>query len=150
MIAACPVAFGEVGVKSRIKSVLNYKKPALWLIIISLVIAVYLLVQSIINLVEVFEILLEKVPEDFSVADYKNALSEIEGVSDIHHLHVWTFEGEKIMATVHVRIPDDADMRFYKEVKRNIEKLSWELGIDHLTVQLDVDECKNHHCDAHK
>lgn len=119
-------------------------------VVISLVIAAYLLVQSIINLVEVFEILLEKVPEDFSVADYKNALSEIEGVSDIHHLHVWTFEGEKIMATVHVRIPDDADMRFYKEVKRNIEKLSWELGIDHLTVQLDVDECKNHHCDAHK
>ena len=119
-------------------------------VVISLVIAVYLLVQSIIDLVEVFEILLEKVPEDFSVADYKNALSEIEGVSDIHHLHVWTFEGEKIMATVHVRIPDDADMRFYKEVKRNVEKLSWELGIDHLTVQLDVDECKNHHCDAHK
>ena len=54
------------------------------------------------------------------------------------------------MATDHVRIPDDADMRFYKEVKKSIEKLSWELGIDHLTVQLDVDECKKHYCDAHK
>jgi hypothetical protein len=40
MIAACPLAFGEVGVKDRIKSVLNYKKPAVWLIIISLVICV--------------------------------------------------------------------------------------------------------------
>lgn len=29
-IAACPVAFGEVGVKARIKQVLNYKKPAFW------------------------------------------------------------------------------------------------------------------------
>ena len=29
-IAACPLAFGEVGVKERVKGVLNYKKPALW------------------------------------------------------------------------------------------------------------------------
>jgi len=36
-IAACPVAFGETGVKGRIKSVLSYKKPALWLIIAALV-----------------------------------------------------------------------------------------------------------------
>lgn len=32
-VSACPLAFGEVSVKSRIKSVLNYKKPAFWLII---------------------------------------------------------------------------------------------------------------------
>lgn len=31
-IAACPLAFGEVGVKQRIKNVLNYKKPAFWII----------------------------------------------------------------------------------------------------------------------
>lgn len=37
MISACPLAFGEVGVKGRIKSVLNYKKPAFWIIIVALV-----------------------------------------------------------------------------------------------------------------
>ena len=35
MIAACPLAFGEVGVKERVKSVMNYKKPAFWVIIIA-------------------------------------------------------------------------------------------------------------------
>lgn len=35
MIMACPLAFGEVGVKDRIKSVLHYKKPAFWLVILS-------------------------------------------------------------------------------------------------------------------
>ncbi|HBA50278.1 MAG TPA: hypothetical protein DCZ91_21295 [Lachnospiraceae bacterium] len=30
MVSACPVAFGEAGVKKRIKSVLNYRKPAFW------------------------------------------------------------------------------------------------------------------------
>ena len=32
MIAACPLAFGEVGVKDRVRSVLNYKKPAFWIV----------------------------------------------------------------------------------------------------------------------
>ena len=39
MIAACPLAFGEVSVKNRIKSVLNYKKPAFWIIIVAIVIS---------------------------------------------------------------------------------------------------------------
>lgn len=37
MIAACPLAFGEVGVKDRVKSVLNYKKPAFWVIIVAVI-----------------------------------------------------------------------------------------------------------------
>ena len=39
-VTACPLAFGEVGVKARIKSVLNYKKPAFWLVIASLIICI--------------------------------------------------------------------------------------------------------------
>jgi len=37
MISACPLAFGEVGVKQRIKSVLNYKKPAFWIVMLAVV-----------------------------------------------------------------------------------------------------------------
>lgn len=36
-IAACPLAFGEVGVKERVKSVMDYKKPAFWIIIAAIV-----------------------------------------------------------------------------------------------------------------
>lgn len=44
VIAACPLAFGEVGVKTRIKSVLNYKKPAFWIIVVALILCVVLAV----------------------------------------------------------------------------------------------------------
>lgn len=44
MITACPVAFGETGVKKRIKAVLSYKKPALWLIIIAVITSIILAV----------------------------------------------------------------------------------------------------------
>ena len=48
-IAACPVAFGETGVKMRIKNVLNYKKPAFWIIIASLAVCVILAVCFLTN-----------------------------------------------------------------------------------------------------
>lgn len=35
VISACPLAFGEVGVKERVKGVLNYKKPAFWVVLIA-------------------------------------------------------------------------------------------------------------------
>lgn len=39
-VSACPLAFGEASVKSRVKSVLNYKKPALWLAALAVVVCV--------------------------------------------------------------------------------------------------------------
>ena len=43
-IGACPLAFGEVGVKERIRAVLNYRKPALWLTMLAVVAAAVLAV----------------------------------------------------------------------------------------------------------
>lgn len=61
MITACPVAFGETGVKDRIKSVLNYKKPAFWVILIAVILSVVVAVCFMTNpagskLVDVFNI----------------------------------------------------------------------------------------------
>ena len=49
MIAACPLAFGEVGVKDRIKSVLNYKKPAFWIIVVAIVVSITVAVCFLTN-----------------------------------------------------------------------------------------------------
>jgi Antirepressor regulating drug resistance, predicted signal transduction N-terminal membrane component len=43
-ITACPLAFGEVGVKERVKGVLNYKKPAFWIILIAVIACIVLAV----------------------------------------------------------------------------------------------------------
>ena len=37
LIAACPLAFGEIGVKERVKSVMNYKKPTFWIILLAII-----------------------------------------------------------------------------------------------------------------
>ena len=46
-IAACPLAFGEVGVKDRVKSILNYRKPTFWIILIAVILCVVLAVSML-------------------------------------------------------------------------------------------------------
>lgn len=49
MVSACPVAFGEVGVKERVKSVLNYKKPTFWILLVSIAVVVIVIVCFMTN-----------------------------------------------------------------------------------------------------
>lgn len=48
-ISACPLAFGEGSVKKRVKSVINYKKPAFWVIVVAIVLCVVLAVCFLTN-----------------------------------------------------------------------------------------------------
>ena len=49
MVSACPLAFGEVSVKTRIKMVLNYKKPAFWLVLAAVAACVVVMVCFMTN-----------------------------------------------------------------------------------------------------
>ena len=55
-IAACPLAFGEVGVKQRIQGVLNYRKPKFWVMILSAVLCTVLAVGFLTDPAEANEV----------------------------------------------------------------------------------------------
>ncbi len=71
MVSACPLAFGEVGVKKRIMNVLNYKKPAFWIIIVSVVLCVVVAVCFMTN------------PKNKTVPHINDETAEWENVSEI-------------------------------------------------------------------
>ena len=49
LIATCPLAFGEIGVKERVKSVMNYKKPAFWIVLASVIVCAVIAVCFLTN-----------------------------------------------------------------------------------------------------
>ena len=55
-IAACPLAFGEVGVKQRIRGILNYRKPRFWVMVVSMVLCAALSVSLLTDPVEANEV----------------------------------------------------------------------------------------------
>ena len=69
LVLACPLAFGEVGVKERVKGVLNYRKPAFWIIVMAMIVCVVIAVCFLTN---------PKDDEpDLSFLNYKNAITLI-------------------------------------------------------------------------
>ena len=67
MISACPLAFGEVGVKERVKSIMNYRKPAFWIVILAIVACVAVAVCFMTDPVQN--------TDDLSFLNYKHAIS---------------------------------------------------------------------------
>ncbi|MBQ8741578.1 MAG: hypothetical protein IJY79_08545 [Clostridia bacterium] len=85
MIAACPLAFGETGVKARIKSVLNYKKPAFWVIITAVVLSVSIAVCFMTN------------PVGTKITNLKDDIDYNDILSDIDELTVMIGENQYLV-----------------------------------------------------
>ncbi len=109
MISACPLAFGEVAVKDRIRSVLSYKKPAFWVIIAALVasvlIAVFLLTDPLYKVDDRLAVAIDMqiaehhrspYTEDHYVSmDWK--LIGKEGFGNTYTLYMWVYYQEYLM-----------------------------------------------------
>ncbi len=103
MITACPVAFGEVSVKDRVKNVLNYKKPALFITVAALVLGVIIAICFMTD---------QKGNKDLSVSgqDMENALN---ATANEWAKAVCTGDGETIIAMADQEVInnfEDADL----------------------------------------
>ena len=79
MIAACPLAFGEVGVKDRVKTIMNYKKPAFWLIVVAIILCMIVAVCFLTDPIQ------EKNPQLF--LNHRNSISLSEQQDVIPAIH---------------------------------------------------------------
>ncbi len=87
-VAACPVAFGEVSIKTRVRNVLNYKKPAFWIIIAAIVVCIIVAVC--------FLTARPKDKEDTPNAETEETriTKETESAAPGEHAHTWESEAE--------------------------------------------------------
>ncbi len=106
--------------------------------IMSIGVALFIIINSVKNLKEIIDIFLEKTPHGISVAEIKKHLSEIDGIIDVHHIHIRSIDGHNNHATMH--IVTDADTHDIKEKVR--EELK-EHGISHTTLET---ETSSEHC----
>ncbi len=107
--------------------------------IMSIGVAIFILLNAIKNLKEALDLFLEKSPSSIKTDEIKKHLLEIDGVLDVHHIHVWSMDGHNNYATMH--IVTNAD---HHEIKEKVRKELNEHGIGHTTLEL---EAENEHCD---
>jgi cobalt-zinc-cadmium efflux system protein len=111
--------------------------------LMSLGVAVFILISAIKNLKEAIDLFLEKTPHDVSIDEIKEHLCEIEGVIGVHHIHVWSMDGQANYATMHIVATGD-----YHHIKEAVREELREHGIAHATLELEDEgeHCHEEHC----
>ncbi|NLM15468.1 MAG: cation transporter [Clostridiaceae bacterium] len=111
--------------------------------IMSIGVALFILVNSVKNLKEVLDLFLEKIPNGISVEEIREHISEIEGVVNVHHIHIRSMDGQCNYATMHIVTDEDAHI-IKKRVRENLQ----EHGIVHTTLELEgtAEECHEEYC----
>ena len=112
---------------------------------LSLAIGALILWSSFGIMRETLNILLEGTPRGMKLALVETAIRGVDGVNDVHDLHVWSIGSETSALSCHISIadiPPSASERILREVK---ERLHHEFRIDHTTIQFEHVVCEVAH-----
>lgn len=113
-----------------------------WMIvdsIVTMMIAGYILWQSFREIGPVMRMLMLGVPKDINPSEILEALSDINGIEAVHHVHVWEIEEGRFSAEAHI-VVKAADWAKADEIKQTAKKvLSGKFDISHSTLELERD-----------
>lgn len=122
--------------------------------VMSIGVAIFILINAARNLKEALDLFLEKTPNGISVGEIKHHIEEIDGISEVHHIHIWSMDGQSNFATMHVVAEGDSH-----KIKELVREELKEHGISHATLELErtdehchEKECKpeqHHSCGHH-
>ena len=111
--------------------------------ILSICVSVFILINALKNLRKIENLFLEKITAGINIQELKEHICAIDGVLDVHHIHVWSMDGYNNYATMHIVTDDDNH-----EVKEKIREELQEHNIGHVTLELEASDehCHDKHC----
>jgi cobalt-zinc-cadmium efflux system protein len=110
--------------------------------IVSILIGILILWSSWGIFIESIEILLEAAPKDLDMAALELTISELPGVLNVHDLHVWTVASGIISCSCHIVVPEQSIRSGQRVIQIAAETLKGRFGINHTTIQIEVEGCE--------
>ena len=111
--------------------------------IMSIGVAVFILANVLKNLRETMDIFLEKTPHGVEVKVLREHITDIDGVINVHHIHIWSMDGKANYATMHIVTNYDS-----YHIKEKVREELREHGIIHVTLELETldEQCPEEYC----
>ena len=112
----------------------------------SIGITLYILYGVIKNLWSAGKIILQAKPDGMEYGEVQNALNNITGVKDAHHLHLWTLDGQYHLGSAHLVVAASANPQEVEHIKSAARKLTHDdFNLEHFTIEVEYGE-RSEHC----
>ena len=104
--------------------------------VLSIFVALFIMVHAIKSFKQILDLFLIKAPSSIKIEKLKEHLLEIDGIINVHHIHIWSLDGINNYATMHI-ITNSNDIN---ELKKHVKEEMYEHGIYHTTIELEDKE----------
>ncbi|MBQ6935934.1 MAG: cation transporter [Clostridia bacterium] len=114
--------------------------------LMSIGVSVFIFINAFKNLKEVLDLFLEKTPHGINIEEIKKNILEIDGLEEVHHIHIWSMDGNSNFATMHIVTNEDGH-----KIKEKVREELIEHGISHATLELETvgEHCHENNCNVH-
>lgn len=103
--------------------------------VLTLIIAVYLLFVSWKLFTDSLKVLMQFVPVNINLERIISRIIALEGVSNLHHIHVWQINDDIVHFEGHIDTDADIQLSDFEEILQKINKILHEEGISHSIIQ---------------
>ncbi len=110
--------------------------------LLSLLIALMILASSWSIVRETLQILLEGTPRSVDLAEIRRAVQQIQGVVNVHDLHIWSLTSQSHAMACHVQVEEMHLSESEAVLERINHQIRDHFGIHHTTIQLEVSACR--------
>lgn len=113
--------------------------------VLSILLAAFIIINAFKNIKQVLDIFVQKTPSNVDIEEITHHLMSIEGIEDVHHIHIWSMDGYSNLATLHIVTDRD-----FSQIKAKVKNELKEHGISHTTVECEnVNEvCSEQNCEV--
>ena len=105
--------------------------------IITVALTVFILYNVVRNLREAISILLQGVPKHINLEAVKQDIKAVDGVLDLHDIHIWSLEGETDVFSAHIVVDDETLEKRPQQTKQTIKDALKKHHIEHSTIELE-------------
>lgn len=105
--------------------------------ILSIVTSVFVLSRIVPTFIKIGRIFMQYRPDDIEVEAIKNLSMKIKGVIELHDIHLWSLDGINHVVSLHAVINKNVEITEYTKIKEKLKLSIKEMGIGHITVEIE-------------
>lgn len=105
--------------------------------LLSIAFTLFILVNVLRNLSATVKLFVQANPDPGLYRDVESVLADLPDVTDIHHLHFWSLDGESHVLTAHLVVSRDLNAAEYSELKALIDHRLAAYKLSHTTIELE-------------